>query len=366
MPLSYRGGGAENMLWTFLRHVDRERILPAVAFPRPGSFVDEVAATGLRTFIVPPGTRRPVVVTAVARIAHLLRRQRPDVVLSWLPEQHIHVSLAAGIARAKVRVMWWQHDLVVPTLGERLVTLLPTHGVGASSFAIATRQSRLRPARSPMVVHPGIDAPRVLSTAETAELRAQLGIPTGDPVVGVVGRLIRWKGQHQVLETIARLRQGGRRVHGLFVGGNAHNLDPGYEAELLRRVAELGLNEHVTFTGQVATGTDHMQLMDVVVSASQEEPFGIVFLEAMALGIPMVGVSAAGPLEIVGASGAAKLVPSAVPDEFVGAIATILDNPATASDMGRAGRKRYAEGFTAGHMTAGIVDAVQRVSGRAL
>ena len=69
----------------------------------------------------------------------------------------------------------------------------------------------------------------------------------------------------------------------------------------------------MTFTGQVPDGTVHMQLMDVMANASDHEPFGIVLLEAMALGVPVVAVAAGGPAEIIedGVVGPARAVPAA-------------------------------------------------------
>jgi hypothetical protein len=57
-PYGQRLGGAENMLGTFLRHVDQRRIEPMVVFFEPGPFEREVAALGIRTAVVPTGRLR--------------------------------------------------------------------------------------------------------------------------------------------------------------------------------------------------------------------------------------------------------------------------------------------------------------------
>jgi hypothetical protein len=58
VPWGDRAGGAENMLWTFLRHVDRSRNEPKVVFFEHGPFEREVAGLGMRTAVVPSGRLR--------------------------------------------------------------------------------------------------------------------------------------------------------------------------------------------------------------------------------------------------------------------------------------------------------------------
>ena len=80
----------------------------------------------------------------------------------------------------------------------------------------------------------------------------------------------------------------------------------------------------MTFTGQVPDGTVHMQLMDAMANASDHEPFGIVLLEAMALGVPVVAVAAGGPAEIVEDGVLGLLVPRAGGEEFADAFERVV------------------------------------------
>jgi glycosyltransferase involved in cell wall biosynthesis len=88
-------------------------------------------------------------------------------------------------------------------------------------------------------------------------------------------------------------------VNFVVVGG-PHALEPGYPEELARRIAGHGLTDRVRLTGFQSAPAAWMNACDVVVHASiTPEPFGIVILEAMALGKVVIASAAGGPLEVV-------------------------------------------------------------------
>jgi glycosyltransferase involved in cell wall biosynthesis len=366
MPLADRHGGAENILWTFLRTVDRDRIEPVLVFFDDGAFRAEVASLGIGTWVLrPEDCPHPRIALYPPRLARIVRRERPDLIFSWLVEAQTFGALAGLLTGLGRRVIWWQANM--PELGivERMATALPSRVVFLYSHATAEVQRSIWPHRETVVVHPGVDAPQRLGEDERAGLRAGLRLPPGKPVVGIVGRLCSWKGQHHVLRALALLRERGHDVHGLVVGGDAFDFEPDYEPSLHRLAAELGLQEHVTFTGQVPDGTRHMQAMDVVVNASDHEPFGIVLLEAMALDVPVVAVDAGGPAEIVEDGVSGLLVPAARPEHFAAAFERLLASPDLRRRLAEGGRERYEARFTTGRMVEELTAALERVHAEA-
>lgn len=347
VPWGENLGGAEMMLWTFLRSLDRRRLEPFVVFLAPGPFEREVAGLGIRTAVVPIGRLRQPrrVATACVRLARLLRREAPDVLLNWVAKAQIYGAAAAVAAGLRRRVVWWQHGVPAGHWMDRVATALPTLSVGCSSTAAAAAQGRLWPRRRVFVVHPGIEPPETSARA-----------PAGRPVViGIVGRLQPWKGQHRVLLAVAMLRTLGLDVAALVVGGSAHGLSPGYEDRLRAMVAQLGLDGYATFTGQVEDVSPHLSAMDVFVSASEREPFGIVLLEAMAHRLPVVAVGDAGPTDIVIPGETGTLV--AAPDAalIADALVPLVEDPGLRRAMGERGHARILQSFTAQRMA----DALQ-------
>jgi glycosyltransferase involved in cell wall biosynthesis len=350
VPWGVRLGGAENILWTFLRHVDRKRVDPTIAFLQPGAFQGEVVSLGIRTVLIRSGRLRNVgsLGSAIRNLSIFMRSERPDVVLNWAAKTQLYGAPAASLARIPERIMWWQQGIPRGEWMDRLATLLPCRAVGCYSAFAEKAQRKLWPHRKTFVVHPGIDDHPAAPASEVASLRDRLGIHTDRVVVGIVGRLQPWKGQHRLLRAVAELIQAGRDVHALVVGGNAYNLSPEYEPYLHRLVDELGISGRVTFTGQVPDPGPYTQLMDIAVNASDDEPFGLVLLEAMALGVPTVAFASAGPAEIIESGLNGILVPKG--DPLTPALSDLVASAELRRRIGSAGRRRFLESFTAAQM----------------
>jgi glycosyltransferase involved in cell wall biosynthesis len=365
-----RLGGSDNILWTFLRNLDSSRIDPLVVFLGPGRFEREVAGIGLRTGVLPEGRlRNPAhAIGQARRAAGLLRREEPDLILNWLSTAHLLAGPGAVLAGMADRCLWWQLDLhtgrshagaTVPDrlatargrLLDQLAALVPAKAIGACSQAAADAQARIRPRRPAFAVLPGIDEPPRASDSERAQLRSRLGIEETKTVVGMTGRLFAWKGQHLLLRALAELRGAGHAVHGLFVGGGGHRGDDRYERQLRSLVDELGLASSVTFTGQVPEATPYTEVMDVFVNASSPEPFGLVVLEAMALGVPVVAVRSGGPAEILEPGVLGILVESNRPSDLAAGVGRLLGDSGLRERLALAARARYEECFTGTEMT---------------
>jgi glycosyltransferase involved in cell wall biosynthesis len=351
-PWGERLGGAENMLWMFLKHLDRGQIAPMVVFFQPGSFVAEVSGLGIPTVVVPTGRLRHVgnLARATWALYRLLRRHKPDLLVNWSAKTQLYAAMAALLAGRGDRVVWWQHGISTGQWMDRLASLLPARAVGCSSRSAAEAQERFAPRRRTFVVNPGIERPQALTDDELDSLRSRLGIPPDKLTVGTVGRLQPWRRHDRVLRTLASLRQRGHDVHGLIVGGNAYNLSPGYESELLRLVDELGLRDAVTFTGQVSDAVPYIQLMQVLVNPSRNESFGIALLEAMAVGVPIVAFDGFGPGEIVESDRSGLLVPPENEAAFTETVERLLSDSHLRRRLAEAGRRRFDVRFTVQHM----------------
>jgi glycosyltransferase involved in cell wall biosynthesis len=353
------------MLWTLLRNVDRTRIDPTVVFFQSGSYMRDVEGLGIRTAVIRAGRlRQPVRFARTVRsVARLLRRERCDLVLNWSAKTHLYGGIGAALAGMAGRTIWWQHGLPDGSWIDRAAAAVPARAVGCSSAAAAQAQRKLKPGLPAFVVYPGIDAPPQTSTPELTKLRARLQLPDDALVLGVVGRLQPWKGQHLLIEAVAELRRRGRAVHGLLVGGDAYGLSPAYADSLPHMAERLGVAQHVTFTGQVDDAAPYMELMDIVLSTSRSEPFGIVLIEAMSLAKPVVAFASAGPLEIVQPGVTGLLLPKDGGSRaLTGAVDRLLDDSNLRRSLGLAARRRFLERFTADRMSQSLADQLELVT----
>jgi glycosyltransferase involved in cell wall biosynthesis len=363
IPWGERLGGAENMLFTLLRDVDRRSVEPIVVFLVDGPFRAELAGQGIRTIVLPAGRLRnvPAAVRAVRSLAHVLRRERPQLLVNWMSKTQLYGAPAAALAGMGNRVVWWQHGIPNGHWMDRLATALPARAVGCSSRSAAAAQELLRPRRRTFVIHPGIELPSPVKTDDRSRLRREVGLPADAAVVGIVGRLQPWKGHDRFIRALSLLCERGVPVHGLVVGGDAHGRSPGYRESLERLVDELGLSGAVTFAGHVSDATPYISVMEVMISASSEEPFGLVILEAMAVGTPVVAVDAAGPSEIIEPDKTGVLVPTNDEHALADAVETLLADPARRTRLSEAARHRLTTRFTAARTTDQFVETVNRL-----
>ena len=352
-------GGAEQMLRTFLGGLDQERVDPTIVFLEPGPFERETAALGIRTATVPVGRLRQPhrVLAAVGELAALVRRERPDLLLNWSAKAQLYGGAAALFAGLSGRVVWWQHGVPSGHWMDRLATLLPARAIGCSSSASAAGQSRLRPHRPVFVVHPGVSVP-----ASPVAKRKLPGVPAGRTVIGIVGRLQPWKGQERLLEAVSLLCGEGHDLHLLVVGGEAHGFSAGFERHLRDRVRALGMHDRVTMTGHVSDVTSMLAAMDIMVNASDTEPFGIVLLEAMAQGVPVLAVADAGPREIVVPGESGALVSRSAPGELADGLRPLLAEPSLRKRLGDGGRDRVSERFSEAIMADRLQSAMEHLS----
>ena len=350
-----RRGGSDNVLWTFLRHVDRSKLEPSVAFFGDGALADDVEGLGFEVFRLPAGRLRQPghVFRSVGRLATLMRERDPDLILNWLSTAQLYGGPAAIRSRMADRVVWWQHDLHPRAISrgralDQAANLLPALAVGACSNAAAGGQRRLRPRRRVIAVHPGIDANANDGDARRGMVRAELAIPSDRVLIGSVGRILPWKGHHRVLGAAEILVASGHDVHVLIVGGNG---DDRYRESLVERARASSLSGRITLTGHVPDALPYMQALDVLVSASDDEPFGLVILEAMEAGVPVVAPDCAGPAEILEHGETGWLVASPAPADLAAGVESLIEDPCLPQALAVAAAKRRREYFTAERMT---------------
>ncbi len=342
MPWGERLGGAEMMLQTLLDGARESGHELEVVFLESGPWPQQLQAAGTHVEVIRAGRLREPHrwVLAVARLARTFRRRRPDLIVNWSAKTQLYGAPAAALAGMRRRVLWWQH--AIPTGGglDSIATMLPAIAVGCTSRTAADAQRALFPRRRTFVVAAGVPVPPVEEPANVP--RSAPGVQ----VVGLVGRLEPWKGQDRLLRAQLLLRERGYRIHTLIVGGDAYALSTAYAESLPALAARLGLAEDVTLTGQVPDAGPYIRRMDVLVNASDPEPFGIVMLEGMARGVAVVGVNGGGASEIIEDRRTGVLARSGEPAALADALEALLSSPELRASVASEGRERFLRDFT--------------------
>jgi glycosyltransferase involved in cell wall biosynthesis len=364
MPLGERRGGAERLLCDLLHSRAARRAEWHVWLLEPGPLAGELRRPGVRVSVVDAGRLRQPhrLVPAIARLAQEFRAARLDVSLAWMTKAQLYAGPAAALAG--VRCVWFQHGLPdPPNRLDRLATAIPAGAVFACSEVSARAQARLRPRRPTSAIHPGADLSRFDPDAlpPPAQARNLLGLPPGRPVIGTVGRLQRWKGMHVVLEAFPAVLRRHPDALCVLVGGE-HGLEPDVPGLLRRRIEALRIADRVVLAGARDDIPLWMQAMDVFVHAADREPFGLVVVEAMALGKPVVAGASGGPPEIITPGENGELVPYRDAAGLAAAVHRLLADPARAARLGRAAASRALD-FSAESFATRLLAALTPAGG---
>lgn len=355
MPLAEQRGGGEMMFWDLVQQGRNLGVEWLVIFLEDGPLVERVRGLGIDARVVQSGRLRELhrFIATVSKIASIARHERADVIVSWMWKAHLWGGPAAVLAG--LPSLWYQLETPYEkNLLVQMVTFLPARAVVTLSKAGKEAQSKIWPQKPTPVVYPGVAldrfAPSVLPTP--TEVRRKLGLPSDGPLIGIVGRLQRWKGMHVLVEAMPKVLQRYPNAHCVVVGGK-HDLEADYANYLEEQVNSLGLSGQVILAGLQHNVPEWMQAMDVFVHASNKEPFGIVIIEAMALGKAVIAGDADGPTEIITDGKNGLLTPYGDADALANAILRYLDDREFAACVGAAARQRalnfstqyYAQNF---------------------
>jgi glycosyltransferase involved in cell wall biosynthesis len=307
-----------------------ETIVEAVAARRPGA---ERALVR--------GQTGPLDIRALAAHAQALRRQRPDILhCNLMSPWSCQYAIAASVVIPATRVVA-VYQLPVPPANElqrrlkRLTSLRVAAHVGVGRRT-AREVEAFVPLRQGSVrtVHNGVPA-------TTARPRASARSTRG-PTVGTVGRLERQKAIDVLLTALSRLPGVPLRIVG----------DGSARTELEALADRLGVSDRVTWVGWSRDIADELQAIDVYVQASRFEGFPLAILEAMLAGLPVVATDVGSVSEVVETGATGFLVPPEDPDSLARAIGGLLVDPDARERLGRKGRERVLESFTADAMAA--------------
>jgi len=251
------------------------------------------------------------------------------------------VGWRAGISRAAHR--WVQrhthHYIAVSHAAER---------------AMIARERSL--AGKVSVVPNGISAPEAAALVPAREVRRELGIPADALLIVCVARLQKEK---DVPALIAAMGQ----VAAQFPNARCVIAGEGEERAMLEeQIRGTAWSRQITLTGFRKDALSLINAADVFVLPSRAEPFGLVLLEAMALGKPVVSMAAGGPLEIVKSGETGFLVPPGDSAVLAGAIIALLRDPEMRRSTGTKGMLRYQQEFTARAMGRATLDVYKRAS----
>ncbi len=364
-------GGAERSLLLILRGLLGRGWNPLLACP-PGELADRAAACGIPVHPLeyPRLRRSAIFLSNLWQVSGTLARTARAGQVGAVYANTVRTAFYGMGAARRVRLpfLWHMRDFWLSetrpsrqwsdVLGKRMLTGAARR-VLANSHAVAA----LLPASPKIkVIHNAIDLERFDPAMQGAPFRRLAGFPLDAAVAGMVARLRPWKGQRTFLETMDRVAAAAPRSRFLVVGGSLAGAADGYEQELRAAAAGLGLADKVYFSGQLDDVRPALAAMDVFVHCGDPEPFGLVNLEAMAMGKPVVAFHQGALPEIVVHRRTGLLVPAGDQGALAQAVLELLTDRARRLEMGKAGRQRVGDDFALERMIERIERVLREVS----
>lgn len=368
-------GGAEHALLRLLRHLDRERWHPLVVLGEHGPLETHLDERSIENYVLPLGPgiagvrrealgnswmRQPARVFGAARyalkLAHLLRVRAVDLVHTNSMKAHVLGGLAARLAR--VPLVWHLRDAFHPAhlpeqairgmrklarvLPQRIVVVSASVGRDVTQSLDARSTEPEGGADLVHVVYDGLEDEAFEAPAD--------GVPKeGAPqwVVGMIGRMAPWKGQHVFLEAAAKLLERGHNIRFEVAGAPLFGEDAYVES--LRRFAQAAaLEKHVTFLGQVHDPARRIREWNICVHASTApDPCPNVVLEAMAAGVPIVASNGGGVPELLEDGRFGALFTMDDSNALCESIESLLEDPVRTRAVAESARRHSLERFRA-------------------
>lgn len=341
------------------RHLPAHGWRPTAALLEPGPLERWLSEAGCETVVLAPHRTREVhrSLATVWHLRQLVRSTHAHVVLSNMDKGHLFGGVAALWAQRAA--VLWQHGIPAGTWVtlnggiEKVSAIVPKSAVIAGSDLAVLAQRRLTKAPVHKVAL-GIAVSEVaVASGKGQSIRADFGWG-GDTVIGIVGRLQPWKGQEVFLKAATLLIRDHPGLRFCLVGGAILGWEGSYESDLKAYVNQHAiLQDRVHFAGHQDNVYAWIDALDIVVHASWNEPFGLVVVEAMALGKPIIATNAGGPTEIVEDGVSGLLVQAGDPDALAKAVCRLLDRPDLSDRLSVHARQR-ASHFTEERMAAEI------------
>lgn len=330
-------GGVERVLGV-LAGPDGTPLGPHFAVCFEGRFSSSVAKAGAPLSILGPVrlTRPDQWLAARRRLAALMATTRPDALVVSSVWSHLVFSQVAR--KAGLPVILWVHDVLsAENVLERLARRhAPDLLVCNSVFSERAARAVFQATESIVIYCP---APVVPPARDRSSVRADLGAGNDARVILSVGRMERYKGHPVLIEALATLRE---RTDWTWwcTGGPQNSQEEQYFASLRAQVRVAGLESRVRFLGSRHDIADLMGAADLFCHPNQgAEPFGLVLIEAMQAGLPVVASDLGGPAEIV-TDTCGRLVPSGDATALARTLQALLDDGDERRRLGSGGPAR--------------------------
>jgi glycosyltransferase involved in cell wall biosynthesis len=336
-----------------------------IGCPVPGALATRAGAVGLE--VVPIAKHGLLDWRAVLRVRRICRGRGVDII-------HCHngrtafLATVATLFASRVRLVVTQHFLtpsrvsrtglraMVSNLAHRWVDHRTGHLIAISSAVCRGSIERGEvTAEKITVIRNGVAEPDRATLRPVSTVRKEMGVAAEAPLIVCAARLEPEKDVATLIEAMDSVVGEVPEAVCVIAG------DGRLREDLQKRIDGKGLQRSVRLLGFCQDVCSIVNACDLFVLPSFAEPFGLVLVEAMALGRPVIATAAGGPLEIVEDGRTGLLVQPRSAVEMAAAIGRILASPELRKTMGRLGEAKYRAEFTVDRMARETIAVYRRL-----
>ncbi|MDB5279582.1 MAG: glycosyltransferase family 1 protein [Ferruginibacter sp.] len=350
-------GGMENQILNFFRNVSLVDFKITCICPCESLFTNELRNLGFEVFITAladdPEWRSVQTAIEVCRLHNV------DVIHAHMPKSHVLAAITGSFVRKPVVATVHGMHLTSFELGVALIS--KSHLITNCQESYIQALALGIPKERVSVFSNAVDIQMYHPTKCGKQLRDDLNVPLGTPLIGFVGRLEFEKGPDLFLLAAAYIHEHRPDAH--FAIAGTGSMMP----ELMQSAAKQQLDQHIHFLEWSTNLSEIYPAFDVVAHTSRSDGTSLVVLEAMSSGKPVVAMAVGGVKDMIENEHTGILVKPGDWQQLGAEIIKLLNHPGLLDDMGKAARIRVENHFNVinnASKIAGVLKSVAMTSTR--
>ncbi|HBR21120.1 MAG TPA: glycosyltransferase family 1 protein [Nitrospiraceae bacterium] len=278
-------------------------------------------------------------ILAISHILKLIRSENIDIISSHSGRDSLLAGIAGRLSRKKPIIVRTRH-LALPITSKFTYSLLAHKVVTVSEYVKQYLIEKDIASGKVAAIPTGIDTDKFNPERVNDSLRQELGLQKDVPVIGTIAILRRKKGHHIILDAMPLVLKEIPDAVFVFAG------DGPQRDNILNKIKASGLSEKVFMLGLRKDIPEILKSIDIFALPTLQEALGTSFIEAMAMGKPVIGADVGGVSEVIKNGVNGYLVEPDNPLALAEAIIKMLKDREAARLMGTEGRKIVEKDYT--------------------
>lgn len=354
--------GADKVLLDLLKNLDKTQFSPYVVLPTEGVLVEALKQNGIPIQVMKYPIMRRKYFNIKGGFNYIFDFFKFSRKLTRFAKENsidiIHTNTAAVLEgcyvskRLHLPQLWSIHEIIVsPQLMYKFTSkIISRYSAVVVTDSMAVKKhlekSGYFTKNQPQVIYNGVDSDRFKPSNNSEYLYNEWNIPKNAKIIGMMGRVNSWKGQHDFLKAAELVMRDDPSVYTVMVG-SAFVGEEWREEQLREKIDNSPYKNRIVFVGYRTDSEAIYKLLDVfVLPSTRPDPLPTVVLEAMATGKPIVGYRHGGVCEMVKDGYNGLLADVGLPEDLANKVQSILNDNELRTVMGKRSRSRLLENFS--------------------